>query len=562
MRPNHLLTLGSAALLVLSCASGPQFHIPPTSPFAGSSLSHYDALLRHYVVAGDTAALDLIDQEGPKDRLVRLLNRALYLHRLGRYEASNDALQEAEALAEERYTKSITQNLAAFIISDNVLDYTPPAHERAMIHYYGMINYLALGDLDEALVEARKANSYLFRYNRDNAGRRSYSNDAFVQYVAGLLHSSAGDENDALVSLRQADSAFRNYEARYGIYPPRPFGRDLARAAIRVGVPEVAERAIDEFDLTDEELALEGTARRDATGDLLVIVENGFIAHRTEQKLFIPLLKQEKEALFPKESERDSTAEVDREAKRRRRRAEQKAAIEVTGSVLDRTVAEMNRASRERRTYYRQHEDGVIIGSTDVDVDLISFAWPAYDLDAHAVAAVTVEVSGSDAVETALIDDLSAIAARDFEEEKPKILVRMIARGLLKYIAVLKAEDAGEEAGGKVLGFLAKLGATVAATLTERADLRSWSLLPAELRIARFTLPAGTHVVSLSLVDEHGARRVLDLGQVEIRPGRLTIKTAFVTGDYRGAHERFRAARAKVDYELPELSLEAGEEHR
>jgi hypothetical protein len=41
------------------------------------------------------------------------------------------------------------------------------------------------------------------------------------------------------------------------------------------------------------------------------------------------------------------------------------------------------------------------------------------------------------------VNDVSAIAARDFEEQKPKILGRMVARGLFKEISATKAEALG-----------------------------------------------------------------------------------------------------------------------
>jgi hypothetical protein len=522
------LLLGSMIVLLAGsgCAGNKQVDIPPDSPFASRSLSNYDAALRHYVVAGDTAALDRIEQAGPGDELVRLLNRGLYLHRLGRYEESNTALQEAEALAEERYRKSIAQTVASFMVSDLVLDYTPPAHERAMIHYYGMLNYMALGDLEEALVEARRANQYLYRYSQDNDGHRSYSNDALVEYLAGLLHWSGGDDNDALVSLRQADGAFDNYLARYGIVAPNGFGRDLAQFARRVGVPEVVDEAIAKYDLQP------GDATPDRSlGELIVIVENGFVAHRAEEKIYIPILRREKRAI--------ASGSVD-------------SILGATASILVRTVVFMNQASREARSYLREYEGVVILGSMALDADLLSFAWPSYRLDAHAVTGVTVEVGGTRASAT-VVDDLSAIAARDFEEEKPKILARMVARGLFKEITASKAEAWATDKAGVVVGFLTRIGARTAATLTERADRRSWSLLPAELHVARLSLEPGSHSIMLRVRDSYGRERVIDMGDVTIRSGRLSVATAFVTGDYRGDVARFERATQQVDYHAPPI---------
>jgi hypothetical protein len=520
--------LGSILALATGsgCTGNPQVDIPPDSPFASRSLSNYDAALRHYVVAGDTTALDRIEQAGRVDELVRLLNRGLYLHRLGQYEESNTALQAAEALAEERYRTSIAQSIAAFMVSDLVIDYTPPAHERAMIHYYGMLNYLALGDLEEALVEARRANNYLFRYNQDNAGHRSYSNDALVEYLAGLLHWSGGDDNDALVSLRQADGAFDNYRDRYGIIPPDGFGRDLVRLANRVGVPEVVDQAMAKYDVRPDD---EAPDRR--LGELIVIVENGFVAHRAEEKIYIPILRRERRAI--------ASGSVD-------------SILVATANILLRTVVLMNQASREARSYLREYEGVVILGSMAFDADLLSFAWPSYRLEAHAVTDVTVEAGGIQSQAT-VVNDVAAIAARDFEEEKPKILGRMVARGLFKEITASRAEALAKEKAGVIAGFLTRIGTRTAATLTERADRRSWSLLPAELRIARFSLEPGSHSISLRVRDSRGTQRVIDLGEVTIQPGRVTVSSAFVTGNDQGNVARFRKATEQVDYYAPPI---------
>ncbi len=513
-------------LLVAACGRNPQLDIPPDSPFTSRSISRYDAALRHYVVAGDSTMLDRIEEAGPADRLVRFLNRGLYLHRLGRFAESNSALQEAEALAEQRYSRSISQSIAAFMVSDQVLDYTPPAHERAMIHYYGMLNYLALGDLEEALVEARRANNYLYRYNQDNAGHRSFSNDGLVQYMAGLLHWSGGDDNDALVSLRQADLAFDNYRARYGIDAPPGFGRDLYRLAQRVGVPEVADMAVSKYRYEPDTAT---TANR-GLGELLVIIENGFVAHRAEEKLYIPITRREKRAI--------ASGSVD-------------SILFATANILVRTVVFMNQASREARSYLQEYEGLVILGSMALDADLLSFAWASYQLDAHGATDVSAVVNGVEAQQAVVVNDLSAIAARDYEEQKPKILGRMVARGLFKEVTASKVESTARDRAGPIVGLLARLGLRTAATLTERADRRSWSLLPAEVRVARFTLEPGPHAVSLRVRDSGGRVRVVDLGEVVVRPGELTVSSAFVTGDNSGHLARFRAATVQVDYWAP-----------
>ena len=120
---------------------------PVTSRFAMGGVSTAEAGIRHYLARGDTLALRSIAGL-PGDTLLRLLHYGLAHHRLGHWQASNYALQQAEAIAEARYTKSLSQGLGSALINDKVLDYNPPPHERAFMHYYGMLNYLQLGDRD------------------------------------------------------------------------------------------------------------------------------------------------------------------------------------------------------------------------------------------------------------------------------------------------------------------------------------------------------------------------------------------------------------------------------
>ena len=62
--------------------------------------------------------------------------------------------------------------------------------------------------------------------------------------------------------------------------------------------------------------------------------------------------------------------------------------------------------------------------------------------------------------------------------------------------------------------------ANLGASLMERADVRSWHLLPQELTLIRMRAPAGARNLRLSVGG--GAERV-DVGAVTIRTRRMTI---------------------------------------
>ena len=377
-----------------------------------------------------------------------------------------------------------------------------------MLHYYGMFNYLALGDAEDALVEARKVNALLRRYTNDNPGR-SFAGDAAVQYMAGMLQWSERDENATIVSLRQSLEAYQDYEVRYGVRAPRPLAVDLVRIASAVGLDEVAEQTKDQFlgGRTDE---ARESARPTDSGDVLLVIENGFIAHKKQQKLFMPILRSERDSVLAGSAS---------------------SAVEASARVLLRTVIVMSELSGKGQDYVQAHEDGVTFTSaalSAVGLELITMAWPTYELDARRATGITVVGGGGVSQTPVLIEDLSAIALRDFEERKTSMLLRMIARALLKEAAVLKSERTGTQAGGALGGLAARVAARTVASATERADTRSWSGLPAELLLARMRLPSGPNEIQLSYQGLKGPEtRTL---QIDVRPGAVELYTVSLVG--------------------------------
>jgi hypothetical protein len=89
-----------------------------------------------------------------------------------------------------------------------------------------------------------------------------------------------------------------------------------------------------------------------------------------------------------------------------------------------------------------------------------------------------------------------------------------VARAAAKY-AVTKAV---KDKKGETAGQLANAGAS----LLERADVRSWHLLPQEITLVRVRVPKGTHGVRLR-VGDGSAVRTVEAGRVSVRAGSVTI---------------------------------------
>ncbi len=137
-----------------------------------------------------------------RDRLLYQLDTAAVLHDGGQYAQSDARLAAAQDRIEELFTKSVSAHAAQYFINDLTVSYRPAAYERALTYYYRAMNFLSVGDIRGALVEANRAAYYL-----DHSVRRKSSGqntEAFIQYFMSLVFESAGKLDDARIVRTRA----------------------------------------------------------------------------------------------------------------------------------------------------------------------------------------------------------------------------------------------------------------------------------------------------------------------------------------------------------------------
>jgi len=119
--------------------------------------------------------------------------------------------------------------------------------------------------------------------------------------------------------------------------------------------------------------------------------------------------------------------------------------------------------------------------------------------------------------------DLAGALAAEFRGGQVGRVARTLLRAVAKQAAAdALAEGVGEEdeGVGEVLG----TAASIFAAAVERADTRSWHLLPARISVLRLRLPPGEHRLALEL-DTPGSRgeRRVELGPVTVGRDRPTV---------------------------------------
>jgi uncharacterized protein len=182
---------------------------------------------------------------GDRNEVLYNLDRGVLYHYAGKYEESNEAFEAAERRMDELYTESVTGNVAAFALNDNTLPYRGEDFETVIVNLYRALNYVQLGKVDEAIVEARKVNLKLEQVNEQYGPREKnvYREDAFARMLAGVLYEMGGtrdDVNDAYISDKLAADAYANaFSKDYGVKAPETLAGNLLSTATYMGPDEL-----------------------------------------------------------------------------------------------------------------------------------------------------------------------------------------------------------------------------------------------------------------------------------------------------------------------------------
>jgi len=184
-------------------------------------------------------------QERKKPRYSRnnsvslFMDKGLMEHYGENYAASSQDLQEAERLIEEAYTKSVTADIASYIVNDNVKEYPGEDFEDIYISVFNALNYYNQGNIEGALVEIRKLT--LSNGKLDMLGRKfektdnttfqdaitqiaklgftnfpalpekkpvNFSDSALARYLGALFYLGDGNTDSARIEFERIREAF------------------------------------------------------------------------------------------------------------------------------------------------------------------------------------------------------------------------------------------------------------------------------------------------------------------------------------------------------------------
>jgi uncharacterized protein len=217
-----------------------------------------------------------------KDRNALLYNLEMgKLYRLKNdFVNSNMHLNLADGMIENN-RKTFADVALGSLLNPMCQTYRGEDHEQFMMHFYKALNYAALGQMEDAVVEARRitlsttaqGDKFINKENR-------YSKDAFALNLQGMIYEMAGDINNAFISYRNAVEIYvkadNNY---YGVKMPEQLQQDLLRTSAAMGF-SVEPKYEKVFNVSYTNTSTDN-------GELILFLEEGQAPIKEEKSFFL-----------------------------------------------------------------------------------------------------------------------------------------------------------------------------------------------------------------------------------------------------------------------------------
>lgn len=197
------------------------------------SSGNFDVAFNEFTLAKQNEKYD------EKDALLKHFDEGILYHYLRNYDSSNIALQKADLLAEDLFTKSISRAVSSFLLNDNALVYSGEVHENIYVNVFKALNYAHLKKYDEVYVEVKRVTDKLkfletkyseiaSEFNKADENKISfdheplnYYSNVLANYISHIVFRAEGEEDNSRISLQNLNEAWDNYPNVYNFPKPK-----------------------------------------------------------------------------------------------------------------------------------------------------------------------------------------------------------------------------------------------------------------------------------------------------------------------------------------------------
>jgi len=349
------------------------------------------------------------------------------------FDTSNYHFNKADELMEVNGV--VTDLLISTVVNPNMQTYRANANEKIVIHYYKALNYLQLGNMDEAVVEARKLNLKEQALFIDKKGKdRKYAQDPFGLILMGMIYEADNDFNNAFITYRNAYEYYQKSKVFKGKMPSTLIS-DVNRTAKLSGINYRAEG-----DIT--------TSTKGEGGELILFWENGLAPIKREKNIFFTMVKGDKKGMY--------------------------------------FFSDQNNTMLIPVTYDFSNGDKEFNPS---DIGLLRIASSYFESRPQYNHQASLRVNDKPYYFN-MGEDIEQLAYQMEREDYLKELGKRLTRLVVKKVAELALAKQNEAAG---------LALGVANFAMEKADTRNWQSLPNQIYYARIPLKKGQNKVVVTL---------------------------------------------------------------
>jgi hypothetical protein len=376
-------------------------------------------------------------QKPKRNILLFYLNKGTVLWMNGKNAESNQYFLKADLYVED-YRKNYATALASTLINPNYSTYNGETFEQILIHYYSTINFVQLGDLDNALVACKRMIEASQRVNDLMGNKNKYKRDAFAHNLLGMIYDADADFNNAFIAYRNALNIYKeDYKQQLGTEIPLQLKKDILRTAKLINFSEEQLQYEIEFNLKAE-LMLDGYA------PLVFFWNNGLGPIKDEYSINF--------ATLPLGNGYVNFVNVD---------------LGLSFPV-----------------YVGNEEDRRNLSN----INMIRVAWPKYVTRVPLYQNAILKDSLNNQFKFDIGENINAIAYKSLEDRMMKEIGETLLRLAFKQIAVSLAKKENEAAG---------LAMSILSAASEKADTRNWQLLPYSINYTRAFLPIGKQNIEL-----------------------------------------------------------------
>lgn len=490
-----------------------------------------------------------------RHKLLHYLEMGMITHLKGEYNRSNQYFNEAERLAEEFYTTSLTASVGEILTGPSLSNYKGFPFENTHINYYKAMNYLATAsdanssaeEIDSALVEIRRLNNRLEQQRLQSGGYKSskqqeldgdngmkakmldffaqalgeqpnanklhYKDDAFGHYLSGLFFELANDKDSARISYQRAAETYRNgYAKQYtlGKQPSQQAWYDVAK--IMKLDRDYQWRRISRKHLNNE-LQQKLSKLKTAPAELIIIQDLGTMPRR-KQMNFRMTLDSYSQSLVLEPMPVGSFTDINEQLRWFQMLYADTGVFDIVQNYSVGNIGTVAAGAVSKRIpigpMWGTVESLNMVKALEYGVRI---AVPYYPPLKENFVKTELHINGQAKSLLMTGNAINKIALQEQIRTANREIKASLTRELVKAVAAQKVADEAGPYGG-----LLKL----ANFTTASTDTRNWSTLPAEIRFTRIELPEGEHQIELKTYLSNG-QMISQHKTVTIRAGKPAL---------------------------------------